>query len=55
MINKSTYLISEFALSVELKVLAEFSSELVHIRSAWSELFVQRQRVKSSAQRTLFV
>jgi len=36
-----TYLISVFAFSIELEVLANLSSEFVHVWSAWGEVIVE--------------
>lgn len=47
--NSNTYLVTIFALSVELKVFAHLSSEFVHVRSRWSEVVIQGEGFESKA------
>lgn len=45
--NKNTYLVSVFAFTVELPVLAHLGAELVHVRRRRRELIVQRQVIET--------
>lgn len=50
--NKNTYLVTVFAFAVEFEVLAHFSSELVDVWGAWSEVVVDAaQGVQTRHQR----